>query len=414
MASITDMTRAREAEQRLHDLNRLYLTLARLNQATVRAGSAEELYAETCRIAVEEGGYLGAFFARPGPGAGIERLASAGALDGYIARLRPTLDPTSPRGHGPMARALRGNTPYYSDDFATDEATRPWQELAATFGVRAAAALPICCGGQVVAVFALWSERVHVFDEQARTLLESLARNVSFALDGFDAQQRLERAVAQRSELLHRLVAAQEDERTRIAAAVHDDSVQALASVDLRLGLLARRIRETAPELSPTVTQLQATVEAVSGGLRRLLVELEPVGEDVPLVEMLREAAGHVFENDDVRWSVVRDPGAGPDAGLAGPVLGLAVRITRDVLVDVRDRTDASWVVVTVRPAEDGVLVTVVDNGRGPGDPADDVALRRVRDRAEIAGGWCRVETRGTAAGLQCWLPRDVPGDPPG
>jgi len=48
----------------------------------------------------------------------------------------------------------------------------------------------------------------------------------------------------QRQALLARLVDAQDEERARIAADVHDDPVQALASVDLRLGLLKRRLGE--------------------------------------------------------------------------------------------------------------------------------------------------------------------------
>ena len=69
---------------------------------------------------------------------------------------------------------------------------------------------------------------------------------------------------------------AQETERSRIAADIHDDSVQSLAAVELRLGLLRRRMVGSAPDLLPMVDQLSHTVRAASDGLRHLLFELEP------------------------------------------------------------------------------------------------------------------------------------------
>ena len=75
------------------------------------------------------------------------------------------------------------------------------------------------------------------------------------------AQSALQDLADQRQELLDRLVQAQEDERARIAADVHDDSVQALAAVELRLGLLRRRLAERAPDLVESVDQMAETVE---------------------------------------------------------------------------------------------------------------------------------------------------------
>ncbi len=421
ITTITDVSRTRADQQRLLDANRAHLTLARLNQVTLRARTPDELYVEACRIAVEEGGHLGAWVGRRGPGGSVETVASAGCLDDYIAQLNLTVDPSSPMGRGPTARALRDGLSYYSGDYASDEATGPWRELAAGHGIAASAALPLRCAGRVVAVMSLWSARTGVFDESMRGLLASLVENVSFTLDRFDAAARLERSLAQRDELLHRLLDAQERERSRIAGVVHDDSVQALAAVDLRLGLLARRVREQAPELSATVTELQASVGTVSGELRRLLAELEPAGEDVALVDLFREAAQQVFEHDSVRWSVTRE------AGTAGrhvtrDTLVQTIRIGREALIGVRDRGGASAVDVTVHPQQDGVLVSVVDNGTGTGrdtespgggEGDEDSALRLLRDRTQAAGGWCHVERGDAGTELRFWLPRASPGVEP-
>ena len=57
------------------------------------------------------------------------------------------------------------------------------------------------------------------------------------------AAARVQRLAEHRQALLMRLVEAQEAERTQIAADVHDDPVQAIAAVDLRLGLLGAASR---------------------------------------------------------------------------------------------------------------------------------------------------------------------------
>ena len=101
-----------------------------------------------------------------------------------------------------------------------------------------------------MACLTLYSAVQDVFDEQMRDLLGQLAGNISYALDRFAADERLHRVAAQRRDLLDRLWAAQEHERNRIAADVHDDSVQTLAALDLRLGLLRRRIEASSAELA--------------------------------------------------------------------------------------------------------------------------------------------------------------------
>ena len=113
----------------------------------------------------------------------------------------------------------------------------------------------------------------------------------------------------QRQHLLSRLVDAQDAERAHIAAEVHDDSVQALAAVDLRLGLLSRRIAAEAPHLLEYVDPLRATVSEATDRLRTLLFDLTPVDLDHGLAPALRETAREIFDGSSTE--VTRDR-AGP------------------------------------------------------------------------------------------------------
>ena len=395
VVTANDLGPSEEAERRQRRTSRAYLTLVRITQAVARASTEHDVYDAACRAAVEEGEYLGAWVCRPGPDHTVVTESRAGGLDAYIDSLDISTDPDSPRGRGPTARALRTGRPYFATDFHGDAATGPWRALAREHGVAASASMPLRRGAHTTAVLTLWSRSADAFDAEMRRLLDSLADNVSFALDTLATRDRYQRVAAQRTDLLRRLVVAQEDERARIAADVHDDSVQTMAAVDLRLGLLARRARESAPDLEPAVAQIQEMVSHATVGLRDLLFDLEPVAGDVDLVELLRDALNRTFEREKTGWELTVSP-AGARAELADEVSVQAFRIVQEALLNVRRHARAEHVGVTVRPDATGVEIEVTDDGVGLDATALEPrpghrGMRTMQDRAEIVGGWCRI-----------------------
>ena len=153
------------------------------------------------------------------------------------------------------------------------------------------------------------------------------------------AQSTLQDLADQRQELLDRLVQAQEDERGRIAADVHDDSVQALAAVELRLGLLRRRLAERAPDLVESVDQLAETVETATGRLRHLLFDLDSPALRDDLAGALEQAASYVFE-DRPGLELAGDRSIDLPEGLRVT----AYRIAKEAMVNVRKHADATKV----------------------------------------------------------------------
>jgi signal transduction histidine kinase len=215
-------------------------------------------------------------------------------------------------------------------------------------------------------------------------------------------QQRLVE-LRREAQTLERLVQAQDAERARIADDVHDDSIQALAAVDLRLGALRRRLRTQAPD---ELESLDACIDAVHSAalrLRSLLFELETPALEAELSQALREAADHIFDESEIRWTVL-EQGRAP---LPVPVRVSAYRIAREAMVNARKHSAASAVDVVVDARAGGVQVEVVDDGVGVQAPACSDAGHRhmgvvgMRDRAVAAGGWWRsgpaADDRGTA-----------------
>lgn len=223
--------------------------------------------------------------------------------------------------------------------------------------------------------------------------------------DRLAAETALRQLADQRQALLTRLVDAQDAERRRIAADVHDDPVQALAAVDLRLGLLRRRVREQAPALLESLDALQESVSGATDRLRALLFDLEPPDLDHGLGEAVRRCAEDVLEGSGVRWEV--DATGEPDSHES--TRAVAYRIVREALINVRKHADAENVSVVVGSRDDGLLVTVTDDGVGLDDAASRPGHRGVTtmgDRAAAAGGSCAVN-RGEHGGtvVTVWLP---------
>jgi len=239
--------------------------------------------------------------------------------------------------------------------------------------------------------------------------LATVQRDIS---DRVAAQSAVEWLADERQRLLDRLVQAQEDERARIASDVHDDSVQALAAVELRLGLLRRQLGDSRPELNETAETLAGTVRDAIGRLRALLFDLESPAVGTDLATALSVAAEDAFE-ERIRWRVTGDTGL----DLPQSQRVTAYRIAREAMANVVRHADARAVEIRLSQVGSGVEIAVEDDGRGF-DPATvesrpgHLGIPAMADRATIAGGRLEIQRRdegGTR--VRIWLPSPLEGD---
>ena len=407
VVTIFDVSEQRRAEARIELLTRSYLTLARMNQAVVRAQDVGTLYADTCRVAVEQGGFLGAWIGEPDAGGQLVPVAVAGSLDAYIRGLVVTTDPALPTSRGPTGRAFVEGEPVASVDFGHDAATAPWHRRAKGHPIAASISLPLRRGGRTCAVLSLYADHRDAVEGETRDLLEGLAFNVSFALDKLADAARLARISAEREDLLARLIDAQETERRRIAADIHDEPVQSLAALDIRLGLLEQNARRTGEESLEQLQQVREIVSGLTTSLRDLIFALEPPDPGSTLTETVQGAADHVFADTGVRVDVTAEEVHLPDV-----VLSQGMRILKEALINARKHADPRVVTVTVTDDRGGALFTVTDDGTGLDDAATLTAarghrgVRTMAERAELTGGSFSLRPTPTGgARVEFWLP---------
>ena len=241
--------------------------------------------------------------------------------------------------------------------------------------------------------------------------LATVQRDIS---ERMAAESALERLADERQRLLDRLVQAQEDERARIAADVHDDSVQALAAVELRLGLLRGELAHEESGLQEAADTLAETVTGAIDRLRTLLFDLESPAAETDLASALAVAAENVFEGQ-LRWRITGDT----TLDLPASLRVTAYRIARESMANVVRHAAAREVEIRLTAADGGVEVLVEDDGRGF-DPATirhrpgHLGIPAMVDRATIAGGRLDVERRAEGGTrVRLWLP-DPRGEPGG
>jgi signal transduction histidine kinase len=210
-------------------------------------------------------------------------------------------------------------------------------------------------------------------------------------------------AATERRRLLAHIVGAQEEERRRIALDVHDDYLQSLTAVRMQLERLAGSIEDEARR--EAAEQLVRDVLATTERMRSLVFELRPPALDWAGVasairlylDETRDRFGLAYELDN---RLEDEPPSEVRLEL--------YRIAQEAITNVRKHAEATRVQVAIDTRDGGVLVSVRDDGRGVAETpgARSFGLAGMRERAESAGGWWRIESgRGGGTTVEFWLP---------
>jgi len=182
----SDITERKNAEQRIRRLTQLYAALSQCNQTIVRCTGEDELFAQICRDVVKFGGMRMAWIGLVDAASRrVRPVAAFGDGVEYVDGIQVSVDENDAYGRGPSGIAIRGNEPFWCQDFANDPHTDPWRERAASYGWAASASLPLQRDGKAVGALTLYATEVNAFDEDIRQLLVEMAADISFALDGF-------------------------------------------------------------------------------------------------------------------------------------------------------------------------------------------------------------------------------------
>ena len=218
---------------------------------------------------------------------------------------------------------------------------------------------------------------------------------------------RLEEAMAARRHLINNIAAGGDEARRRFASALHDDSLQLLTAAELQL----ERIRADAKGTRHGVNldQLRMTLRNVDDSLRRLLVNVSP--EPLPLPNDLSLAISERLESIRIGSGIEPHIDSRLPANIPPAIQGIVLKNISEALTNVQKHAHATRVTVVTEGAERGLRVEVRDDGKGfvvaesvrvPGH----IGLVALKERAQLAGGWCRIESEpGAGTKIEFWVP---------
>lgn len=227
--------------------------------------------------------------------------------------------------------------------------------------------------------------------------------------------EKLQRLDQQRRQLLVRSTRTQEEERRRIADDIHDDTMQRLLAIPMWMESAAKHHPEIQTE--ERFIKLQEVVADAVSRLRHMVFELHPrVLDDEGIVAAIRSYLdGWTKLGASSRFEITNELSTEPPR----VTRLLLYRIIQEALTNARRHAEASLVVISLRHQAGGFDVVVEDDGIGFDVPAAQgsedghTGLSSMLERAEVAGGWCRVESRPGRTAVEVWVPERAPEDAP-
>jgi two-component system sensor histidine kinase UhpB len=208
----------------------------------------------------------------------------------------------------------------------------------------------------------------------------------------------LDRLEDERRESGRRALDAQESERARVARELHDEVGQTLTAVALRAEQAAGE-----PSKQPAaLTEIAETVLRSLDDVYRIGRELRPEAlDDLGLVNALIALCSRVGRQSRMR---VRRNLDGRLPPLSREVELVIYRVAQEALTNVLRHAEATEASLSLRRADDQVILTVSDNGRGLPERRREGGIGGMRERAMLIGAELEVRSeagRGTEIRLR-------------
>lgn len=245
-----------------------------------------------------------------------------------------------------------------------------------------------------------WHER-----EQDKQALQHMYNELA------QAQERLNALHAQRGELLNRLMTIQEEERRRLAREIHDELGQLLTGLSLNLQLCQDALPRKPQVAHDYLAKAKALVRHTIEQSHRIIADLRPtVLDDYGLLPALQEELSQRLAPLNIEAHLETE---GDLERLPSDVATAAFRIVQEAITNVIRHARARQVHVRLVQSEQGLRVTVDDDGMGLPEGQlrcanghQGLGILGMQERARSLGGWLKVcarEPRGTR--VELWLP---------
>jgi diguanylate cyclase (GGDEF)-like protein/PAS domain S-box-containing protein len=258
-----NITVAKEALARSELYNRLYTVLSYTSKALAGAKSSQAMFTNICEIAFKHGGFKMAWIGLIEDDV-LKPKAHRGGEADFLKMLEIRADDAC-HSFGPIGKAVQTHQVQCVNNIQLYPGHAPWGAAAEAKGYKAIAAVPLIDHQQVVGVYALYSEVADAFDDKILSLLDSLGRDISSALERLKEKKKhadSERKIQQLSQVV---------EQNSQAILITDTQFKieyVNKAFTVLTGYLLHEIVNNTPAILRSKTEKQTTYEEISCTLR--------------------------------------------------------------------------------------------------------------------------------------------------
>jgi signal transduction histidine kinase len=177
--------------------------------------------------------------------------------------------------------------------------------------------------------------------------------------------------------------------RTRIATDLHDDIGTSLSHIAVLTELARRKIGEPPAVLAEYLTQITGVSQEAAAAMGDVVWAINPQRDSLhDLVLRMRRFAADVLGSRDIECSL-RTPEAEGSRKLESDVRRQLYLVFKEAINNVSRHAQATLVHIDLRIEREGVVLEIVDNGKGF-DPSQDSSghgLSSLRQRAQRLSG---------------------------
>ncbi|HEV3186731.1 MAG TPA: PAS domain S-box protein [Acidimicrobiales bacterium] len=167
-------------------------TLSAGSRVLVRSEREEDLLVQMCQAAVDEGGYLLAWYGRRVDDAqhSVVKVAMSREHRDYVEGINVDWS-EGPNGQGPVGKAMKTGEAVVYQDLATDPNFAPWRKWAKAKGFRSCVGLPVYVDGEIDGSLQVLAGERGAFDDHVVDVLKDLTDELGYGLKRLRDHERL-------------------------------------------------------------------------------------------------------------------------------------------------------------------------------------------------------------------------------
>ena len=309
-------------------------------------------------------------------------------------------------GEGIAGKVLQTGEAILVEDISTDpRAVQPG--LIADSGLRAFASVPLSSKEKVLGVLNIADHDARKFSSEDIQLLESIAAQITIAVENAKLHQKVQRQDDSRGELLLEIFSIQEEERRRIARELHDETSQVLASLTASLEAAVGMLPASAGKTKTILRKAQTLSVGVLDRIHKLIYELRPtLLDDLGLVAATRWLAKNNLEAAGV---TVNFKTIGRERRLPSQLETTLFRVIQEAIGNIARHAHARNASVSLNFKKSVIRASVKDDGVGfdveeaisSKDRPRGLGLLGMKERVELVNGNLSIRSRPSGGGTE-------------